>query len=66
MMPFRLTSISRRVWWSAFIIVGAALLVTVIFSDPNGTQPANIALMSVLRSVGGACGRRLSSPPRAG
>jgi hypothetical protein len=49
MMPFRVTSISRRVWWSAFIIAGAAaLLVTLIFSDPNGTQPANIALMSVL------------------
>jgi hypothetical protein len=47
-MPFRVTSISRRVWWSAFTIVGAALLVTVIFSDPNGTRPANIALMSVL------------------
>jgi hypothetical protein len=47
-MPFRVTSISRRVWWAAFTIVGAALLVNLIFSDPGGTRPANIALMSVL------------------
>ena len=47
-MPFGVTSISRRVWWAAFTIVGAALLVNLIFSDPNATRPANIALMSVL------------------
>ena len=47
-MPIRVTSIWRRVWWAVFTIVGAALIVSLIFSDPNGTRPANIGLMSVL------------------
>lgn len=47
-MPIRVTSTWRRVWWAVFTVVGAALLVSPIFSDPNGTRPANIALMSVL------------------
>jgi len=47
-MPIRVTSTCRRVWWAVFTIAGAALLVSLIFSDPNGTGPANIALMSVL------------------
>lgn len=47
-MPVRVTSTWRRVWWAVFTIVGAALLVSLIFSGPNGTRPANIALMSVL------------------
>jgi hypothetical protein len=62
-MPIRVTSTWRRVWWAVFTIVGAALLVSLIFSDPNGTRPANIALMSVLLAwlvaIGvRACGRR--------
>jgi hypothetical protein len=47
-MPVRVTSTWRRVLWVAFTIVGAGLLVSLIFSDPNGTRPANIALMAVL------------------
>src|SRR5713101_1751921 len=47
-MPIRVTSTCRRVWWAVFTIAGAALLVGLVFSDPNGTRPANIALMSVL------------------
>src|SRR5215470_248808 len=47
-MPIRVTSIWRRAWWAVFTIVGAALLVSLIFSDPNRTRPASIALMSVL------------------
>jgi hypothetical protein len=39
---------SKRTRWAAVTVAGAALLVIVIFSDPNGTQPANLALMSVL------------------
>ena len=47
-MPVRVTSTWRRVWWAVFTIMGAVLLVSLIFSGPNRTRPANIALMSVL------------------
>lgn len=46
-MPFVVRSISRRVWWVAGTILGAALLVAVIFSAPNGLRPVEIALMPV-------------------
>jgi hypothetical protein len=47
-VPYRVTSIHWRMYFT--VLSGAACLLALylIFSDPNGTQPANVALMSVL------------------
>ena len=47
-MPYRLTSIYPRIWFTVGFILGCLAILNVIFSDPIGTQPANVALMSVL------------------
>jgi hypothetical protein len=38
-MPFRVTSVSRRVWWVTIIALGAAWFVTVLVSDLHGIRP---------------------------
>jgi hypothetical protein len=45
---YRLTSIYPRLWLTAGFILGFLAILGAIFSDPGGTQPANLALMSVL------------------
>jgi ABC-type Na+ efflux pump permease subunit len=47
-VPHRLTSIYPRIWFTVGFILACVAILNVIFSDPNGTQPANVALMSVL------------------
>lgn len=45
---YRLTSVYPRIWFTAGSILACVAILNVIFSDPNGTQPANVTLMSVL------------------
>ncbi len=47
-MSYRVSSISRRIYFTGLSGLGFLAVLSVIFSDPNGTQPASIALMSVL------------------
>ena len=47
-MSYRVSSISRRIYFTGLSGLGLLAVLSVIFSDPNGTQPASIALMSVL------------------
>ncbi len=47
-MSYRVTSIPRRAVFAAGSVLGVLAVTGVIISDPNGTRPANIALLSVL------------------
>jgi hypothetical protein len=47
-MSYRVTSISRRIYFTGLSGLGFLAILSVIFSGPDGTRPANLALMSVL------------------
>jgi len=47
-VPYRVSSIRRRLYVPVFGVLASAGILWTIFTDPNGARLANVALMSVL------------------
>src|SRR5712692_5655068 len=47
-MSYRVSSVLRRICFTGLSGLGLLAILSVIFSGPHGTQPAIVALMSVL------------------